>query len=203
MRPQKRGNEAHNLVYWPLNQSSPANHPDAALLLWNSEPAIPRAPYLCPDNHLPRTRRLTVVLRGLRVARSCSYAARTCARFHRCSFRCHKCCEKKNLKPKRSVEMWINCLNVSLRVSTFCQHGNYCVGFPHQSPGGGSAGGVTRTSACTLRPVPASQRAGSSRRAIVFFRGSRYIFPPLPVEFRHQIKSPCKSCNVKFNHWER
>lgn len=63
--PTEEGNKIDNIVSWTINQSASVNLPDTVLLLWDSKPAFPRMPHLCPDNHLPCTCKLIVVLREL------------------------------------------------------------------------------------------------------------------------------------------
>lgn len=108
---------------------------------------------------------------------------------------------KVECEAKEAMEMWINCLSVALKVSTFCQHWNYCVGFFTQVREEVLLV-AWRTGLPAHSDLYCSQRAGSSGHGVVFFR-SRFILPSLPVEFRHQIKSPRKCCDVKFSHRER
>lgn len=132
----RRGGTRPTLVHWTLNQSPPANHPNAAPLLWNSQPAFPPAPHLCPDNHLPCTCRPVVILRGRRVAGRRQYAARMRARFHWCSFKRDKCCtEKSDLMTKRpwrcGLALVLTCHSSSPVLSTWQQvcvfHGRFCL----------------------------------------------------------------------------
>lgn len=94
--PTEERNKTDNNVYWTSNQSASVSLADTVLPLWDSKCALPWAPNLCSDNHLPSTCRLVVVLRGnntntvvvqlLGIVRMC-WALSTCVVIHCCILR--------------------------------------------------------------------------------------------------------------------